>query len=128
MDEWGFIDERVQGWRGGCVCITASTSPTGWISFAAPCWAEKATTAAARRTPEEVQALDADLAEEMGWPREADNLGARSYITPAKHQVVTRDNNKHFNFKRSENTDTLKAYSSERFYLLFFLLYQRASQ
>ena len=25
--------------RGGVVCITANTSPTGWISTATPCWA-----------------------------------------------------------------------------------------
>ena len=23
MEEWGFVDEReLQGWKGGCVCIT----------------------------------------------------------------------------------------------------------
>ena len=41
MEEWAFIDEReLQGYRRAAASASpASTSTTGWISTATPCWA-----------------------------------------------------------------------------------------
>ena len=63
MEEWAFVDEReLQGWKGGCVCITCQHFTYGVDQH---CRVQpQATTVATRRTPEEeVQALGADVAE-----------------------------------------------------------------
>ena len=67
MEEWGFVDEReLQGWKGGCVCITCQHFTYGVDQHChTPVGLQpQAAAVTARRAPEEeVQALGSDVAE-----------------------------------------------------------------
>ena len=39
MEDWDFVDEHeLEGWKGGVVCMTVSTSPMALTSTATPLW------------------------------------------------------------------------------------------
>ena len=75
MDEWGFIDEReLQGWKGGCVCITCQHFTYGVDQHCRTllgCNLRQRQLQQGEHLKEKYKLWTPTWQKEMGWPREA---------------------------------------------------------